>query len=470
MNKQIVVTALLAVLLGLAVGYWLAEQPSHMKMDIEELESSDQEKVLYWRNPMNPMITSPVFTQDEMGMDYIPVYAEADKPLNEPSGSVSITANTVQNIGVRSAIVRRQSLSREVHALGRVTYDERRLTRLHPKTEGWIEELYIDKTGEQVGVDTMLLSIYSPKLVSSQQEYLLALKNWQSLKESPYAEIRSGAEALMESARERLELLDVPQHQLADLQQYQKIEKNLHIHSPFSGVVMNVGARKGQYVTPQTELYMLADLSKVWVIVDIYEDELPWVSVGDPAEMRVTARPGQLFEGKLTYVYPFMEAQTRTVKVRLEFDNPGLVLKPDMFADVVVHSGQNRQALVVPSEAIIRSGHREQVFVQRSVGKFEPREVRLGLSASGYTEILQGVEEGEQVVTSSQFLIDSESKLREATAKMLQAAEMPAAHDMSAMDMKEMGSDEMDVNHLLDMGDMTMEMIEQEAGHDHVHH
>ena len=470
MNRQMIITALLAVVMGLAGGYWFAGYQSDAVMAVADTDENSSDEVLYWRNPMNSAVTSPVFTKDEMGMDYIPVYAEAGSSLNEQAGTVSITANMAQNIGVRSAFVKRQSLSREVHALGRIAYDERRLTRLHPKTEGWIEELYIDKTGEQVGVDTMLLSIYSPKLVSSQQEYLLALENWQALKESPYQEIRDGAKALMQSSRERLELLDVPQHQLSDLQQSQKIEKNLHIHSPSSGVVMKVGARKGQYVTPQTELYMLADLSRVWVIVDVYEDELPWVSVGDPAEMRVTARPGQLFEGKLTYVYPFMEAQTRTIKVRLEFDNPGLALKPEMFADVVIHSGQNRQALVVPSEAIVRSGRREQVFVQRSPGEFEPREVRLGLSSSGYTEILEGVDEGEQVVTSSQFLIDSESKLREATAKMLQASEASQGLAPSTMDMSGMNMDDKIPDNALDMSDMTMEMIEQEAVHDHSNH
>ncbi|MEW5756326.1 MAG: efflux RND transporter periplasmic adaptor subunit [Pseudomonadota bacterium] len=464
MNKQLVLTAVIAVAAGLAGGYFLAERPQQSTGEMSAAQPSAERKVLFWRNPMNPAITSPVFTKDEMGMDYLPVYADEGE-AKEATGTVKIDPTTVQNIGVRTAEATQQALARKIRALGRVAYDEGRLTRLHPKTEGWIEQLYVEKTGEHVARDAMLLSIYSPQLVSSQQEYLLAVKNHQALKDSPYEDIRQGAAELVQSARERLELLDVPAHQLHELEQNQRIQKSLHIHSPFDGVVINVGARKGQYVTPETELYMLADLSKVWAFVDVYEDELPWVRVGDQAQMTVAGAPGKTFTGKVSYIYPYMEAKTRTARVRLEFDNREQLLKPDMYAEVQVQAARQTHAVVVPSEAVVRSGDRNQVFVQREPGKFEPREVRLGLSSEGMTQILAGVTAGERVVTSSQFLIDSESKLREATAKMLEAqgsttADEHAGHDLSDLDMEDMR---------LDTPPAPVKQPKQEAAHDHQH-
>ena len=387
----------------------------------EEPAQPKERKVLFWRNPMNPEITSPVFTKDEMGMDYIPVYADIDQSGESPAGTVKIDATTVQNIGVRTTEVKKMNLSRVVRAVGRVGYDEQRLTKLHPKIDGWVESLNVNETGEEVKRDTILLSFYSPQLVATQQEYLLALQNYKALKDSPYPDIKKGAEELLRSARERLVLLDVPEHQIEQLESTQQIIKNLHIHSPFDGVVINIGVRQGQYITPKDELYMLADLRKVWTLVDIYEDEVPWVSVNDKVEMKVAAVPGRVFKGKVTYIYPYLESKTRTVKVRLEFDNKDGALKPDMYAEVSLFADRRIDALVVPSEAIVRSGNREQVFVDLGGGKFEPREVTVGINSNGMTQILNGLNEGETVVTSSQFLIDSESKLREATAKLLKA-------------------------------------------------
>jgi Cu(I)/Ag(I) efflux system membrane fusion protein len=423
MNRQTVVGVLVALVLGAAGGYWISSWFGGMARTPAAVEEkgADEPGVLFYRNPMNPAITSPVPARDEMGMDYIPVYADEDTAdRDEPAGTVKIDPVTVQNIGVRTALAEEQSLSRHIRAVGRVDFDEERLSRLHPKTEGWIEELYIDKTGEQIGKDAILLNIYSPQLVTSQQEYLLALNNLDVLRESPYEEIRRGAEELVSSTRERLELLDVPEHQIRELERSRQIKKNLHIHSPFDGVIINIGAREGQFVTPATELYKIADLSRVWVFADVYENEVPWIQAGDPVDMKLTAIPGRVFSGRVGYIYPYAEAKTRTIKVRLEFDNPEQLLKPDMFADVTIHAQRAIDAVVIPTEAVVRSGEREQVFVVREPGKFEPREVKLGVSAKGMVQVIEGVSAGEQVVTSSQFLIDSESKLREATAKMLE--------------------------------------------------
>jgi len=458
MNKLALIIAPIMLVTGLATGYWFADsKPAHIKAMVTdkpqkilfyrspmnpsvtspvpakdsmgmdyvpvyaESESPKQRKILFYRSPMNPSVTSPVPTKDSMGMDYIAVYAEDGSETKAPAGTVKIDGTTVQNIGVRTAKALQTTLSHTVRAVGRVTYDEERLIRLHPKTEGWIEKMNVDKTGQWVKKDTDLLSIYSPQLVTSQQEYILALNNLKALENSPIKDIRQGAEELVKSSRERLKLLDMPPHQLRSLERSHKIKKSLHIHTPAEGIVMKIGAREGQYVTPSTEIYMIADLRKIWVYADIYEYELPWVKEGDPVEMQLTGIPGRTFKGHLAYIYPYAEAKTRTIKVRLVFDNTELLLKPEMFAEVTIYAGKQVNMIIIPSEAVVRSGSRNQVFVVRAPGKFEPRQVTLGLASNGKVTVLNGIKAGEEVVTSAQFLIDSESKLREATAKMLEA-------------------------------------------------
>lgn len=419
MNKSTAFTTIFTLALGAGGGYWFAstkmEQPHTMPTSTEKTEIK---KPLFYRSPMNPAVTSPVPAKDTMGMDYVPVYAD-DNNQNDVSGSVKIDSVTEQNIGVRTALAKKMSLAHIVHAVGRITYDEEKIIRLHPKTEGWIETLRVDKTGEKVGNHQMLLSIYSPQLVASQQEYVLALDSQKILEASPIEEIRRGAKELAESSRERLKLLDVPTHQLQELTNSHSLKKSLHIHSPASGIVINIGAREGQYVTPETELYMIADLATVWVYADIYEHELPWVKEGDAVEMRLAGVPDRVFKGHLSFIYPYAEAKTRTIKVRLIFDNSEQLLKPDMFTDVTIHAGKQPDSIVIPEEAVVRSGAKNQVFVARGSGKFEPREIITGLSSDGEVVVIDGLKAGEEVVTSAQFLIDSESKLREATEKMV---------------------------------------------------
>jgi Cu(I)/Ag(I) efflux system membrane fusion protein len=423
MSKYIVI-AIILLGLGAGLGYMVAMKLVPGK--IESMQSmanapAEKSEPLFYRSPMDPAITSPVPAKDAMGMDYVPVYAETGSSKKDPSGTVRIDSVMVQNIGVRTAVAKITSLSRSIRAVGRVDYNEERMARLHPKTEGWIEKLFVDKTGEQVKSGTILLGIYSPQLVTSQQEYLLALNNLKTLENSTDEDVRIGAKNLLKSSLERLRLLDVPPHQVRELEEARKVKKILHIHSPFAGVVTNIGARQGQYVTPKTELYMIADLSKVWVYANIYEYELPWVSLGDQVEMTLAAIPGKVFKGQVSYIYPYAEAKTRTIKVRLIFDNPKRLLKPEMFADVTIAAKPQEHVVVIPSEAIVRSGKTEQVFVVSSPGKFEPRQVTLGMESNGNIIILSGLKEGETVVTSAQFLIDSESKLREATAKMMES-------------------------------------------------
>jgi Cu(I)/Ag(I) efflux system membrane fusion protein len=256
--------------------------------------------------------------------------------------------------------------------------------------------------------------------VSTQQEYLLALQNYELLKDNQIQDIRRGAIALVSSSRDRLSLLDVPEHQIKELERSGKVTETLHIHSPVAGTVLHIGARQGQYVTPGSELYQIADLSTVWVYADIYEYELPWVNEGDPVEMTLTSLPGRVLTGTVSYIFPYAESKTRTTKVRIIFENPEMVLRPEMFADITIRSQNTATVVVVPAEAIIRSGEYSQVFVMKEEGVFEPRKVELGVESGGKVAVLEGIQAGEEVVVSAQFLIDSESSLREATAKMTQ--------------------------------------------------
>jgi len=411
--------ALVAVLLA-AVGagaYWLGRQHA------EEGPSSaaparEAGKVLFYRNPMNPAITSPVPAKDEMGMDYIPVYADEAAAQSVP-GTVSIDPTIVQDIGVRTAPVRRRELTREIRTVGVVDYDEQGLARIHLRSEGWVEHLAVAETGQAVKRGQPLLAMYSPQIVSAEQEYLVALSGAATLGPTAPAEFLQQASALVESSAERLRLLGVPEPELARLRNGGRLRRETTLVAPVSGIVRFVGVREGQYVSTQTEVYRIADLSTVWVLADLYEDEIPWVQLGDRAEIAVRGRPGDPLEARIDYIYPYLDGKTRTQKVRLQLANPGLNLKPDMYADVTLHVGRAIDALAIPESAIVRSGIRNQVFVVTGPGRFEPRTVKTGAEAGGYVQILDGLTDGEIVVSSGSFLIDSESKLREAAAKMV---------------------------------------------------
>jgi len=373
---------------------------------------------LMWRSPMNPAVTSPTPSKDSMGMDYIPVCADAGA-ASGPAGTVKIDPTVIQNMGVRVTRAVEKNLSRAITTVGRITYDETRLVTLHPKVEGWVDKLFVDKTGETVKQDTMLLSFYSPQLVATQDEYLLALSNWQQLKDSPYVDIREGAKRLLDSSLDRLRFFDVAEHQIRALQKTHKVRKSMHIHSPAAGVVTKISVREGAHVTPASELYQIADLSRVWVLADLYEYEIGWVKTGDEAALTVASLPGRNFTGHITYIYPYLDPKTRTNKVRIEFDNAEGLLKPDMFGDVTITSRRTKPGLFIPREAVLITGKKAHVFVQTEPGRFEPRTVKTGARSDGLVEILSGVNDGELVVTSGQFLIDSESSIREAAAKMV---------------------------------------------------
>jgi Cu(I)/Ag(I) efflux system membrane fusion protein/cobalt-zinc-cadmium efflux system membrane fusion protein len=306
--------------------------------------------------------------------------------------------------------------------VGHIDYDEKKLYIVNTKITGWIEKLHVNTTGEVVQKGQPLLEIYSPELVSTQEEYLSALKNYSELKDSPYEEARAGALELLNSTRKRLEYWDINESQIEDLKRNREIKKTLTLHSLADGVVLHKNAVEGAHVKAGSDLFRIADLSTVWVLGHIYEYELPYIKLGQTAMMSLSYLPGERFEGKVIYIYPYLEKKTRDVKIRLEFPNPGYRLKPEMYADVVIESELSGERILIPEEAVIRSGKREIVFVDMGEGKYAPREITAGVSGQGdVVEVKKGLFAGEMIVVSGQFMLDSESKTQEAIQKMIKA-------------------------------------------------
>ncbi len=402
--------------------------------------TDNDKKPLFYRNPMNPAVTSPVPAKDDMGMDYIPVYADADTSSG-PSGTVKIDPVLIQKMGVRIGMAMERTMSRVITTPARVAFNEESLSMVHSKFSGWAEQVMVNKTGEHITKGQTLLTIYSPELVATQEEYLLALANARILEKSSMQEIREDGKRLVKATRKRLSYFDIPESVIKQLEKTGEVKRDLPINAPFTGTAINVDVETGHYITPGKQLYRIADLSTVWVYADIYEPDLPWIRTGDMAIISVASQPGKTFSGTIDYVYPYEDGKTRTVKVRLVFDNKDGRLKPGMFADITIHAGKREKILAVPSEAIVRSGAQEQVFVVTGPGTFEPRTVVTGVEADGYTEISKGLSQHASVVTSAQFLIDSESKLREATAKMIEANNAETEKKKQEEDMSEMDMD-----------------------------
>jgi Cu(I)/Ag(I) efflux system membrane fusion protein len=332
-------------------------------------------------------------------------------------GTVQISPERQQLIGVKIGVVEMRPLEKVIRTVGRVDYDEKRIVTVSPKIGGWIEDLYVDFTGRFVKQGDPLLTIYSPELVSTQEEYLLALRAKKSLVKSPFPEVASSGDSLAESAKRRLKLWDISDDQIKALEESGQAKKTLTLYSPFSGFVLEKSAYKGMNVIPGIALYKLADLSVVWLLADIYEYELPFVRLGQQASIQLSYLPGETFTGRAVYIYPSLNPETRTAKVRFEFPNPHEKLKPEMYANVEIRVGLGKK-LVVPDGAIIDTGLRQVAIVDKGNGYFAPREVKVGSKVEGYYEVVNGLKAGERVVTSATFLVDSESNLKEAVGGM----------------------------------------------------
>ncbi len=385
-----------------------------------EIDPKTGKKIKYWVAPMDPTYIRNKPGKSPMGMDLVPVYAEEGED-KEPASTIRIDPVTMQNMGVRLASVQRKPLVKDIRTYGRITYDETTIYTVNTKVNGWIEKLRVTFVGEKVKKGQPLFDIYSPELVTAQEEFLLALQQYKSLSTSTYPSIREGAERLVTAARTRLRYWDLTDEQTRKIEKNGTPQKNLTIYSPASGVVIKKLAFEGHYVKAGELQYEIADLSTVWVDVDVYEYELPWVREGMDAAMELAYIPGERFYGKVLYIYPYLNPKTRTGKLRLEFPNPGYQLKPEMFATVYLKSRIAGDSLVVPQEAVIDSGIRKVVFVSVGKGKFQPREIELGVEGNNDEfQVLKGLHQGEVVVVSAQFMLDSESRLREAIQKMLE--------------------------------------------------
>jgi len=382
-----------------------------------------ERKIKYWVSPMDPGYVRDKPGKAPCGMDMVPVYEDAGGEAETP-GVIAVSPATVQSMGVRTAKVEVRPLSRLTLAVGLVNFNERNLSTITTKVNGWLERLYVNATGDPVRKGQALVSIYSPELVASQEEYLLAVRNLKAMQKSPVKEMADGARRLAEASRRRLAYFDISAAQIEALERTGEVKKNLTLASPANGIVTKRMVTQGMYVQAGMPLLEVADLSTVWVDADIYQYELPWIKVGQPVTMSLDYLPGETFPGKIDYIYPYLKEATRTAKVRLRFANPGLKLKPEMFAQVRIESPVAHQAVVVPADAVIDTGIKQHVFIALGGGRFEPREVKLGvLGNDGVREVLSGLKGGEDVVTSAQFMLDSESRFREAVQMMLPGQE-----------------------------------------------
>jgi RND family efflux transporter MFP subunit len=379
--------------------------------------AKEERKIKYWVSPMDPGYIRDKPGKAPCGMDLVPVYEEVGE---EAPGTIRISPGTIQSMGVTTTKVEIRPLSRLTLTVGMVTFDERNLNVITTKVDGWVERLYVNATGDPVRKGQALLAIYSPNLVSAQEEYLLAVRNLKVMKNSPVKEMAEGAQRLADAAYRRLSYFDVSAAQINALERTGQVKKHLVLYSPANGIVTKRMVTQGMYVKAGMPALEVADLSTIWVDADIYQYELPWIKVGQTVTMSLDYLPGETFQGKIDYIYPYLKEATRTARVRLRFPNPRLKLKPEMFAQVKIESPVAHNAVVVPSDAVINTGLKQHVFIALGQGRFEPREVKLGvLGNDGRWEVLAGLKGGEEVVTSAQFMLDSESRFREAVQMMM---------------------------------------------------
>jgi len=434
-----VIVGLLVAALAASAGYWLGGQArlgtgatapaSPAAQQTQQAQAGKQ--LLYYRNPMGLPDTSPTPKKDSMGMDYIPVYAGEE----DDGASVKIGTAKVQKLGVRTEAAAMRDLARRVRAVGRVEVDERRVFAVAPKFEGWIERLHVNTAGQPVGRGQALFEAYSPELVSVQREYQVAVRAVEQMKDAA-PEARANMRELAEASLARLANWDISPAQIAQLKAGGAPSRTLTYRAPAAGVVLEKKAVQGMRFMPGDTLYQIADLSSVWVLADIFERDIGAVKLGQTVELSIDAFPGKIFAGKLSYLYPTLNSQTRTVPVRIELPNPGGLLRPAMYANVELKLGvtggnplfgTGGTAISVPISAVIDGGAQQRVIVQQAEGRFEPRAVKLGLRGDDYVEVKEGINEGEMVVVAANFLIDSESNLKAALGGM-SAAKPTVSH------------------------------------------
>jgi Cu(I)/Ag(I) efflux system membrane fusion protein len=368
----------------------------------------------YWRGQSNKAVDPSPASQQSTEMKS---ESGAMEGHGMPSGSINVSPEKQQLVGIRTAVAEIRPLVKKIRTVGIVTYDETKVAQVFTKVEGWIDKLYVNYTGKLVEKGQALFALYSPDLVATQDEYLLALRAKESLASSSLQEIRAGSAALLDATQRRLSLWDISDEQIAELQKTRQPKKNLTFYSPISGFVIKKEAVQGMRVMPDKELYTIVDLTTVWVNADIYEFELAPIHIGQKATITLSYYPGRTFAGKVSWISPVLDEKTRTAKVRLEFSNRDFILKPEMYANAEIEIDGGRK-LAIPDEAVLDSGLRKVVFLDKGDGRFAPAEVKLGGKFDGYYEVLAGVSPGERIIASAGFLLDSESRLTEAMGAM----------------------------------------------------
>lgn len=424
------------VLLAPRLQPWLAhlDHPAAATISTRSTAAADtvsgERKPVKYRHPMNPTIFSDTPAQDDMGMDYIPVYADGAGDGAGPG--ITIAPEVVNNLGVRTASVERGDLARRIETVGYVDYDERALSHVHLRASGWVENLKVRTLGERVRKGDLLMEVYAPDLTNAQEEYLQSR--------------RGGISLLKVSARDRLLALGVSESQIQQLEKEGRVRQLTAVYARQDGLVSQLNIREGMYVMPQTELMTLADPATVWIKVEVFEQQSGWLAVGQKAEVRMPHAPGEVLQGVVEYIYPEVDPKTRTVRARLRFPNPGERLKFNMYADVVIHAAPRANALHIPREALIPTGVEQRVMIALGEGRFEARPVKTGIEAGDRAEILSGLEKDEQVVTSAQFLLDSESSIR-ASIQRLTAPPKPEVWTEGVINTVEADSRILNVTH-----------------------
>lgn len=369
-----------------------------------------EKKILYWVAPMDPNYRRDGPGKSPMGMDLVPVYEETGDAAAAGPG-VTISAQVENSLGVRTAIAEKGSLWRKIDTVGYVSPDESKLSHIHLRVDGWIEKLAVNTEGERVKKGQRLFDIYSPKLVNAMEEYVQAL--------------RSSSRRLIVASREKLQSLGVSPQQVRELDRTRKIPQTTSVYAPQDGIVSMLKVREGMYVMPAMQVMTLADLSSVWVLAEVFESQSEWVKTGQSADVELSFIPGRTWEGVVEYVYPSLDPVNRTLRVRLRFDNPDETLKPNMYANVAIYGGARQDVLSVPREALLRSGKNERLIIAQGNGRYEQREVVSGMESGDWIEIISGLREGERVVTSSQFLIDSEASMKASLMRMSSVDQPP---------------------------------------------
>lgn len=375
-------------------------------------EDSDGKDVLYWVAPMDPNYRRDEPGKSPMGMELIPVYAGAE----DEGSDVSISPVVVQNLGVRTEIVSKGTLARLIDTVGYIDFDESKVSHIHLRVSGWIEKLSVKSAGEQVKKGQRLFNLYAPDLVNVQEEFLRALN--------------SGNKSLIEASGDRLKALGISRGEVKQLKKSRKVRQTVAIYAPQDGVVSELPVREGMYVKPSMNVMTLADLSSVWLIAEVFERQANWVKMGDAAEVSLPYLPGKVWKGKIEYIYPSLDKKTRTLMARLRFENPGESLKPNMYARVKLFASPRKNVLSIPLEALIRTGAEDRVIVEVDKGKFDAREVRVGIESGDRIEIVDGLKINEKVVVSGQFLLDSEASLKASFTRMADAEETSSKLDM----------------------------------------